>query len=507
MPMTELSDTRSAARPAPAPGAQAIVELPPGLEHFCGAGAETGRRLTARLEDDLRVWCADAGLASLPTVELRALGAAAAGGVRIRVGARSRWHRVDDVDAASAFAFGARLSQALYAQREDFAVSAAAKTRLRRCLRIDRRDDDPGAAALALFVHEAASLDAPQDGGPLAERLADLSDALFRELGLYLPPLRIVADATLAVDDHRLRINDLRAPAVRGLRSGEVLVEASADEVQGAAGSDSVLRTAQRAAGRRGAAVIARDGEALRNACRDKGWIVHDRTGWLVEQLGTELRRHAGALLRADAYAQVLDLARERSPRLVAAALQRFDIGFLVELLRELLDEDVAIVDLRAILEALLAIDAVVEVDDGLEAVFLPAGGHVAALGSAKPVAALTPSDCAECVRAALRRQICDRCTGGSVTLAAHLLAPDIEDRLLDAAPLTADEHERLVRAVAARTGWRRVGVLDGVLLTTLPLRRRLREALRCELPDVPVLSYRELAEHVQVQQLAEIRW
>jgi len=169
-------------------------------------------------------------------------------------------------------------------------------------------------------------------------------------------------------------------------------------------------------------------------------------------------QRHAAELLDARAAQALLDLLHDLQPVLVEAAESSFEAAYLARRLQALLAEQVPVLDLRAILEALLR--------------------HRALAPSETP-----EEDADDEVRLALQHTIVAPLRRDG-TLTVHLA---------DAAPLSADARNTLHAAVARAAAEDRAANRPTVLLTRRDRRRALREALAGHEPALTVLAYDDL--------------
>jgi flagellar biosynthesis component FlhA len=251
--------------------------------------------------------------------------------------------------------------------------------------------------------------------------LPALDDTLFDELGLLMPPLCCVLDSRLTPGRFQLRLNGLHWPEQSG------------------------------------------DGAAR------------------VQALRTVVQAEAKHLLDADAVRCLLDLLHEAHPALVEATRQRFDLPLLTDLLCTLLGDAVPIRDLRAILEALLAVR-------GHQSP--PAGADEASLR-------LDAAGYEREIRNALRHAICAPLSSDGV-MHVHELAPALQARLQAAAAPWDDP--ALVDAVARAAEEDRSAGRACVLLVADALRRPLREATRRAVASVAVLAYDDLHVALNIQ-------
>lgn len=351
---------------------------------------------------------------------------------------------------------------------------------------------DPQGQPLPL-AGEHASIDA---------LLTLMSDGLFYELGLVYHLGGVAVDQTLAPGQLRFRINDLRTPVLPGLRSDELMVNDTVAALH-SLGLDG--RATINPANNNPTAVVA-GGEEARRRCEADGLTVWDDHGYAILLLSSVIRREAGSLLTFPIARFLCDRLQLVFPDLVASARARHGEPVLTRVLRALLDEEIAIRDLRTILDCLASYHGAVPVDMSREIVFFASPGTASPIEMGMPAERDPVVDLIECVRVSLRRYISHKYTRGAATLVVHLVDPDLEQRLGDPAPLTADERARLLAAVAAEMPETLAAPLP-VILTTAGLRARLRREIHREYPRLAVLSYQELSPDMNIQPLSRITW
>jgi type III secretion protein V len=195
----------------------------------------------------------------------------------------------------------------------------------------------------------------------------------------------------------------------------------------------------------------------------------------IVEASFQSLRRHAALFVGTQEVAALLTRASEAWPDLVRDAQRTVSASRLAEVFRRLVEEEVGVRNLRALLEAF--VDAEDREND---------------------VHALT-----EFARIALRRQLSHR-FAPTGRLRALVLAPDIESHLRQAVrtvghsqqlsldPPFAAELVAAVGAAVAQTG-------VPLVLTSVEVRRHLRKLIETDLFDVAVLSFHELVPTLQL--------
>lgn len=342
----------------------------------------------------------------------------------------------------------------------------------RRPAEVLRVEDAPTGGPVELRVGSrlAATLTDPSFGMAFRRVARTLHD----ELGLRVPPIAPVCDEGLN-DEDAYRIVIASVSTARGrCPAGRVFAVPTTTSADGAALlqklDPSVILDAP-------GGWIVRERAAL---ALDAGCEVTEPSEFLIARLERALRERPEALVGIQETQRALDRLARDAPVLVRTLIpERITLLRLTALLRVLASERVSIRPLREILEA-LAVDPLPEKDAAL----------------------------VELVRMRLARQI----THGLMTdgaLAMLGVDPMIEDALRDALgpdgsaspdpELSRDVVEATRRALDERKE-------PGIVVVTHPdVRRALRQVLATELPDVAVLSYRELDPQAPVRRLGVV--
>jgi type III secretion protein V len=233
-----------------------------------------------------------------------------------------------------------------------------------------------------------------------------------------------------------------------------------------------------------------------------------DPRGFLVLSLSFALRRAAAQFQTDDMTQCDLDLLGDIFPDLVQATLERYTLSQVSLLLRELLEEEVSIRDMRSILESLLSVDGTTDVDLSRFIVFTAYTDGLCPAAAARSASDLTIAQLADFVRMSLKRYISHKYARGN-TLLVYLVHATIEQRLGDVAtrPLTAEEEKRLLTAIQDDLDNRPSTAASAVLLTSFEVRHALRTAIQRQFPRLAVLSYQELSPELNIQPLARISW
>jgi type III secretion protein V len=212
-----------------------------------------------------------------------------------------------------------------------------------------------------------------------------------------------------------------------------------------------------------------------------------DRPDDILPELRRILSRTAGQFVGIQETQGLLNGMEHGYADLVREATKATPVTRLAEVLRRLLDEQVSVANLRAILEAL------------------------AEWGAREANTAVL----AEHVRVALRRQICHALAGPDKVLAVVLIEAPLDEALralvqttpagmqLVLDPATSERLLATLRQIVAQ-GTREGG--QPAVLASAELRRHLRASLNRQGTDMPVLTHGELAQDFRLEVLATLR-
>lgn len=331
-----------------------------------------------------------------------------------------------------------------------------------------------------------------------------LREGLFYELGLQFPDVRFVLTDELPAHWFRFRLNHLTTLPWRGLAAGECLLNDAADRLR-VLGIES--RPALNPANRNAVSVATQEAKPV---AEQAGVISWSPLGYLILALSGELRAHAAGFVDANLVTVMLDKLQQVAPQLTDAARQRISAPLLTQTLRTLVSEDIAIRDLRAILQAMLEFDYI-EANETQQLIFDPrlAVSHVP--GDAW---LSDPVPRASHVREQLKRYLSHKYTRGQSTLIVYLLDWQIENLLQNEhlvrtdeflAQLAPETKAQILEAVRAEVSNLPVTASVPVVLTTTAVRPLLRAIIAPEFPALSVLSYRELVAYMNIQPIARI--
>lgn len=326
-------------------------------------------------------------------------------------------------------------------------------------------------AALAVHVlaievgYELVGIVDGARGGTLLDRVAKLRTEVARELGVVVPPVHVTDDLALPAGVYR--INLLGTEVARGeCAAGRLL---AIDPSGGAPPLDGE-ETVDPTFGMPAVWIAERD----RELAEALGYTVVDHATILATHLGEVVRAQAPRLIGRQEVQHLLDVLARTSPKLVDDVVPNLlSLGEVVRILRNLVKEGISVRDMRSILEAL---------------------GELAAHTK-------DPEQLTELVRERLAAQITARFRADGVVNALTLdgrLEQVLRMSLSEIAKGTggALDPEMLRNLTAAAERAQAAFGAHGAspLVVTAPdLRRYVRAILERKLPQLPVVSFREI--------------
>ena len=313
-------------------------------------------------------------------------------------------------------------------------------------------------------------------GGQLMARIKGVRKKLTQELGFLIPAVHIRDNLELSPGSYRITL--------MGVTVGEAEVY---PEREMAINPGQVFGTL--------AGIPAKDPafgmDAIwiepnqRDQAQTMGYTVVDTTTVIATHLSHILQNSAHELLGREEVQQLLDNLAKSNPRLVEGLVpDLLPLGVIHKVLRNLLEEKIALRDVRTIAENLAA-EAPVSQDPGV----------------------LTAA-----LRVALGRQIIQNINGLESELPVITLDPTLEQLLQESVrgegggfgvePGLADRiHQSLTAAVQQQE----LAGQPAVLLTSAPLRSVLARFVKHTLAQLHVLSYDEIPDNKQIRIVASV--
>jgi type III secretion protein V len=317
-------------------------------------------------------------------------------------------------------------------------------------------------------------------GKKFYEQLLTIRTGLYYELGVVFPPIQVKGDSPGEAGTYTIWANEV--PVVSGqIRLDAVLVNDTAENIStfGFEGENTSNPTTGKPA-----AWVSR---AQAERARAIGLQVWDTQDILLLHLTHFLKKNAKEFIGIQEVQLMVSGLKQHYPTLVEETIPKpVSLQTLTEILRRLVEEEVSVRDLRAILQTLC--------DWGrLE----------------HDVLALT-----EHVRAGLKAKICYQISRGRPLLFIYRLDSDIEEMFRNSirqsaggAYLSMDPTltRQVIEAARAQIGDLPPGAQRPVIVTDGEIRRFVKRLLDFGIPDVTVLSYDQLTPQINLQPLGTI--
>jgi len=320
------------------------------------------------------------------------------------------------------------------------------------------------------------------DEEPIEKMFSMMQDGLYYELGLIIPKVRIETDNSLEENGFRIQLNDLRFPPLKGLKQDQFLVNEIPErlyllnlEAEGAINPANQSESA-----------IVQNKENTLKICEKAGLTTWNPQGFIVLALSAAIRKNASSFLTKETVKYNTNTLQTPFPELIKTMLTRFNIIDLTRILRDLLDEEISIRNLRAILEALLEINTPTDPNQNDYNLSIP--------------------ETVSLLRISLKRYITNKYVISGNTLVVYLIDHQIETRINSDDELSEEEHDRLIKAIYDQAGSFVEGK-DPIILTTIETRKKLKKLTEKEFPRLIVLCYEELATDLNINPIGRISW
>lgn len=315
------------------------------------------------------------------------------------------------------------------------------------------------------------SLAQVEQGGELLDRISAIRASVLRELGLVVPPIRVLDDIGLEKTSYRIRIRNGIVGEGKLHRDRQMVVvgEEVGRGLDGIREKEPVFGLS--------ALWITQD---RFKEVRELGLTSIDSLTVLVTHLSRVVMQHAAELLSWEEVSRMVDILKKTSPRLVDDAFDEdLTISKLHQVLKALLAERVPVIDMETIVE--ISSDC--------------AHGKV--------------ETCVEKVRIALRRQICSQVSStnenGNQSIHCITLPPAVE--AVVGRSCSSEMHPKslsaaLEHAVLPLINTGRPAV---VVVSSSSARRLLRETIAPHDPSIVILSQEEIVSEVELQVVGTI--
>ncbi len=318
----------------------------------------------------------------------------------------------------------------------------------------------------------------PEQGGTLLDRVGLIRRQLALDLGIVVPPVRIRDNIQLAPHQYSIKVKgiDVARKEVQlnhylAINPGKVK-----EEIKGIAGSEPVFNLP-------GVWIM----EAQRRRAETNGYTVVDIATVISTHLSEIIKTHAPELVTRQDVQNLLDNLKKDYPAVVDELVPNvMSIGDIQKILRGLLRERVSVRDLVTICETLA--------DHGR---------------TTKNIDALI-----EIVRASLGYNICKQYVSPDKVLYVATLNPETEREVADRMQSSEDEPDiafdpefikKLLNAVAKGLEPLLAKGYQPVLLVSPQVRLTLRRMTERSLPNLALLSYREIPVGQEVKVLGSV--
>ncbi|MEG1767080.1 MAG: type III secretion system export apparatus subunit SctV [Comamonas sp.] len=335
------------------------------------------------------------------------------------------------------------------------------------------------APTVPLMMDVASALQSGFDAEVLNEELLKIRRALYFDMGVPFPGIQLRFNDALPPESYNIMLSEV--PVSQGrLRPGYLLVRETAanlDALQIQYESDRKFLPHIE--------TLWVDG-ALRETLERAGIDVMDTSQVLTYHLAFVLKKYSADFIGIQETRFLLSAMEGRFPDLVKESTRVLSIQKIAEILQRLVSEDISVRNLRAILESLIE------------------------WGQKEKDSVLLT----EYVRSTLKRHISNKYSSGNNLLPAYLLAPGVEDTVRGAIRQTSAGSylaldpavsKALVEKIKKTVGDIGASQQKPVLLTSMDIRRYLRKMIEQDLYELPVLSYQELTQEINIQPLARV--
>ena len=317
------------------------------------------------------------------------------------------------------------------------------------------------------------------------EYFVSLRNYLFQELGLRCPEFRFVQVESLKPNSFTCKINNLTLLPWIGLQVNQYCVHVAINNLQNLQiPTKPMLNPIWRLEGRIVDASVLADVQI-------EGMITVDPLRYLFYCFFVHLKENSGCFVYRREIQDQLTQLRKTYPALIKTILANMTIEQITRVLRELVAGEIAIGNLRFILERILNYDYI----------FTDPANQIA-FEDQFPLR--TPSDngnpndaanIASFVRIGLKHYISRKFADGNAELNAFGFAVEPLRKIIKSYASSVEDDQFLEFLRSKENSF----PYGTVLLTTLDLRPSVQTIVASELPQLPVLTYQELAPGLKV--------
>jgi type III secretion protein V len=345
-----------------------------------------------------------------------------------------------------------------------------------------RKKGEPGdefVPTVPLLMDVAAALQQSFNAEQLNDELLKIRRALYFDLGVPFPGIALRFNEALPAETYNILLSEV--PVSQGrLRPKHLLARETPAHLDALG---IAYETDRKFLPNLPTIWVA---DSLKDTLTHAGIGVLDPNQVLTYHLAFVLKKHAADFIGIQETRFLLTQMEARFPDLVKEAQRVLPVQKIAEILQRLVSEDISVRNLRAVLESLIE------------------------WGQKEKDSVLLT----EYVRSAQKRWISHKYSSGQNLLPAYLLAPNVEETVRGAVRQTSagsylaldpSVGKRLVDNLKKSVGDLAARAQRPVLLTSMDIRRYLRKLIEQDLYDLPVLSYQELTQDVNIQPLARV--
>lgn len=318
------------------------------------------------------------------------------------------------------------------------------------------------------------------NGKFVEEMIPRMRHALYLDLGIRFPGVHMRFDSpTLQEDEYAILLNEV--PIIRGkIIKDSVLTNESKETLKR---YNLTYTESKNIIGNASLWVNNQYTEILKKASI-KFWTPIEV---IMLHLSYFFKTHAADFIGIQEMRAILEFVEKSYPDLAKEVTRLIPLQKLTEIFKRLVQEEISIKDLRAILEA-LSEWAQTERDTVL----------------------LT-----EYVRSSLKRYISYKYSQGQSVLTAYLLDPEIEDMVRSSIKQTSagsflaldpDTTQLVIQAFKSIIVPVPAGSQPAVLITNMDVRRFVRKLIESDFPEMPVISYQEIIPEIRIQPLGRVQ-
>ncbi len=336
---------------------------------------------------------------------------------------------------------------------------------LKQLIKVDKLEIEVGYNLISLVL--------PEQGGDFLDRVSNIRKQIAVELGIILPPIRIVDNLQLPPDLYKIKLHGVELSQYE-LYTDKFLAMDPGNTFEDIPG----IETEEPAFGTEALWIE----ESQKENAELANYTVVDPGSVMATHLTEIIREHAHELLGRKEVKKLIDNYKEENEAVIDELIpDLMKIGEIQKILQNLLWENIPIKNLLIILETL--------------------ADHA---GRTNNQSILT-----EYVRQGLSRQISNQFTAEDDTLYAITIDPQQEEKLINSVEqsdqgrflsLEPAEAQSLINKVVNQAKLLLEAGKDPILLTSPMLRRPLKEMIHRTFSELIVLSFNELESDVNLQ-------